>query len=252
MNHETLKQEAIEAIKAGFADVLFEIVLKCTAPIYWYEAHGKKLGAPISNGTIFFVDAGYGPIAISARHVLDGYRKAVTERNNLRCQISSILFDPLSRLIAEDAKTDIVTFKITSAELNELAKVAHETPSRWPPNPPKEGQGIFFGGYPGSDRLIEGERIRWSFVRALDIASTVHDDHLTIKFERENWVCQHLVSPPPPDYEMGGVSGGPVFALIQKPIISWRIAGVLTEFSKDYEILFASTLNKIKPDGSII
>lgn len=246
-----LKRQAIEQIQAGFADPLFEIALLCSAPIYWFEVRGGRPLPPLNSGTVTFVDAGAGPFAITADHVYRGYLDDRASLAGVNCQISSELFDPEDRLISRSTDADLATFCLDSGEIASMSKLAHGAPLPWPPTPPPEGSGIFLGGYPGHERSVMGDAIEWGFARGLEVATAPREDRLSIVFNRENWVCQDRQPTPEVGYRWGGVSGGPVFELIQKPLISWRLCAIVTEFSQSFEILFASALARVRADGSI-
>lgn len=247
-----LKEEAIRLYREGFANPLREVACACTAPIFWYTYTSGKRGTLLNSGTAIFVDAGHGSFVISARHVLEQFRADSVAYEKIVCQLDSIRFDPIGRLIAEDDHTDIVTFSISPIEVSTIGKISHNVPGLWPPDPPEEGQGIFLGGYRGQDKIVGQQEITWGFSFALVIAGRVDPDHIAIQFEREHWVCEDMGDAPEPHATWGGVSGGPVFTLVPGKIYSWRLSNVITEFSSNLEIMRASTLAKVGPDGSII
>ncbi len=246
------KEHAVRVILSGFVRVLLDVVFDCSAPIYWFKVTRGQRGPVLNNGTVFFVDAGAGPFAVTAKHVLDGYRTAVHEHPHTLCEIGGVSFDLLSNLIAEDRHTDIATLRIDGEILARIRRAPHNNPRAWPPRPPELGKGVFFGGYPGKHRFEEPRIIEWGFAGGLDIAATIHDDHVSIRFNRENWVvADSLPSPPELGAPWGGISGAPLFAVVQNGVVSWRLAGVVTDFQETYEILRASSLSRVCPDGSI-
>jgi hypothetical protein len=248
---EQRKEEASRAIRAGFAKVLRELAFACSAPIYWYSDMGPSRSAVMNSGTIFFVDAGHGPIGVTARHVIQAYREATLAHPHIICQIASVPIDPLKALIAEDSRRDIATLRVDSGQLQQIDKIAHENPRQWPPKPPEVGKGVFFGGYLGKERRESPGAITWLFAGGLDIAANVYDDYLSIRFSREDWVKEEGIEWPTEGGPWGGVSGGPVFAVVENHIYSWRLAGVATEFNCAFEILRAASLRDVGPDGSM-
>src|SRR6266481_8528671 len=245
------KEEGVRVIRAGFGRVLLDVTFQCSAPIYWFRFTAGHRGPVLNNGTIFFVDAGAGPFAVTARHVLEGFRSAVTANGTTLCEIGGEAFDPSENRIDEDSSADIATFRIEPTILARLKRVPHQNPRAWPPKPPEEGKGIFFGGYPGRHRVERPGVIQWGFAGGLEVAATVRADRLSIQFSREDWVPQQSLQPPQVGEPWGGVSGGPVFAVVQNSVVSWRLAGVATEFNSTFEILFASPLSRVQPDGTI-
>jgi len=203
----------------------------------------------LGNGTVFFVDTGPGPFGVSASHVFDGYRRNLAD-GPLICQLADIVFEPCKRRIAEDPNLDIVTFSITASELEKMGRCAHvPLDNSWPAQSPKKGGDVFFGGYRGADRRVEADLVTWGFARALEIVTTSREGYLTIQFVREEWLSQNSPRSPEPHEELGGVSGGPVFSVLHGVVLSWRLVGVVTEFSTEWEIVRASSLSKVQPDG---
>jgi hypothetical protein len=251
VNKDLSKEEAIRAIRAGFGKVLANVAFQCSAPIYWFTITRGSRGTVMNSGTIFFVDAGHGPIGITARHVIEGYREAHANNPDTACEVGGLLIDPLTDLIAEDPLRDIATLQVNFEQLKKIGKTVHVNPREWPPKPPEVSEGVFFGGYLGSLRSERPGVIQWGFGGGLDIVANVHDDRISICFNREDWVPQEDVQPPMQGAPWGGVSGGPVFAVVENHIVSWRLAGVAKEFNSNFELLYASSLSRIRPDGSI-
>lgn len=239
------KREAINTIKRGFGKTLLNIPLQCTSSIFWYEKSVNNLSSIINNGSICFVNTSNRTMAITARHVIEGYREAKEKYNNLKCQIGNVVLDPLSRIIDENHTLDIATLDISHKE------IGINVHSNWPPVLPEIGKGLFFGGYPGKIKKVENNTVGWNLVSGLDIASSLHNNRLAIKLERENWVHTDLLNEPPKNLKMGGMSGGPVFTIIEDSIIYWGLSAIITEYNDKYEIFHASTINRIDSNGII-
>lgn len=227
-------------------DQLFKVACSCSAPIFWYRP--SKPQNILGNGTVFFVDAGVKIFGISASHVFDGYRRALND-GPLICQLADIKFEPCTRHIDEDSDLDIVTFSVTPAELEKMGMVPSS--SLWPTQTPKDGNDVFFGGYRGADRRVSTDLVTWGFARALETITTSHKDYLTIQFNREEWLLANIPRPPKLHDGWGGVSGGPVFLVLHDIILSWRLVGLVTEFNTEWEIVRASRLSRVQPDGSL-
>jgi hypothetical protein len=246
------KEEGARIIRAGFAHVLLDVSFDCSAPIYWFRMTGEQRGPVLNNGTIFFVDAGAGPFGVTARHVLEGYRNAIRAEPRTPCEIGGVPFDLPGSLIAEDLNADIVTLRIDEETLSKIGRAPHVNPRAWPPAPPQIGKGVFFGGYPGRHRIEGRGIIQWGFAGGLDVATSVHENHISLRFVREDWVSAEGLEPPAIGEPWGGVSGAPLFAVVQNGVISWRLAGVVTEFGSTFEMVYASSLSRVRSDGSIL
>lgn len=54
-------------------------------------------------------------------------------------------------LIAAHARLNIATFRVTAEEIAALGKTALTGYQRqWPPLPPQQDRGVYFGGFPGT------------------------------------------------------------------------------------------------------
>jgi hypothetical protein len=89
-NKDVSKEEAIRIIQAGFSKVLHDVAFQCSAPIYWFTIEGGRRGKVLNNGIIFFVDAGQGPIGVTAKHVIEGYREAHTNNPHTICEVGGL------------------------------------------------------------------------------------------------------------------------------------------------------------------
>ncbi len=151
--------------------------------------------------------------------------------------------------MSESIQRDIVTFAISRSELAFLGVQAH-SPATWPAQPPQEGKGIILGGFRGFERIQNGLQVQWGFCHGLGPATSVHQDTIAIQFEREEWEQIEGLPEPQPGEPWGGVSGGPVFAMYEGPPVRWSAVAVIKEFSQDFEIIFASMLTDIRPNGT--
>ena len=57
---------------------------------------------------------------------------------------------------------------------------------------------------------------------------------------------------PPEGQALGGLSGTPLWSLVQNEVFSWRLAGVIYQFQEKFEILYARRPDCIAEDGKII
>jgi hypothetical protein len=153
-NDETEKKAAAtRLIEAGLYDVFFDVALKNAAPIYWYRRDDHSAGGrPRINyaATAFFVDTGVARFGVTAKHVLQKAIKAGADPA-IVCMLGKAAFDPRERMIAE-SDADVATFFVDAKEFTTFGWVPHQPPGAWPPRPPEEGKGVFFGGFRGGER----------------------------------------------------------------------------------------------------
>ncbi|WP_441243346.1 hypothetical protein [Tardiphaga sp. 768_D3_N2_1] len=106
-------------------------------------------------GSMFFLDCGRGPFAVTAGHVFEQFVKDRAERRVRGYQLGNIGFDLEERLIdwGNKRKIDLATFRITPDEIAAVGKqVVRGTDGRWPA-PPNVGDVVYFGGFPGAERI---------------------------------------------------------------------------------------------------
>ena len=174
------RDEAIDLLRGPFGKVIRDTVTSYVAPLCW-EALEDDGRIVLRNGTVFFLDAGQGPFAVTASHVYQGYLEAKDKYPQAICQLWNMRFDPVARLIAHQcdpqSEPDIATFHITSDEIRRLGKVILTgQQTSWPPLPPKEGTGAFFAGFPGQDReqFVPNE-VNFGVLQGFLLATSVTD-----------------------------------------------------------------------------
>jgi len=227
--------------------ILREYLRRSTAPLYWHTPSGDHF----KNGTIFFVDTGTCLIGITAYHVYEGYISD-TSKNKINSYVyeGAFEFNMKQRFISGSKEMDIATFSITKEELNKINKRPLDNKEIWPPNPPRENQGIFTIGYPGKERLVDhkNRKIEWGYIHILCVAKSVANKNITIQLERE---YIEPYSTMPFQYDVAGISGAPVLVLENNPIFHHRLGGIIYEASIDFGLIFARPASVINVDGSI-
>src|SRR6266508_666319 len=104
------------------------------------------------------------------------------------CEIGGIGYDLLDNVIAEDRTADLATLRIDEETLRRVRRTPHQNPRAWPPKSPEFGKGVFFGGYPGKYRVEDPGILHWGFAGGLDVATIVEEDHISVRFNRDDWV----------------------------------------------------------------
>src|SRR5262249_28614197 len=80
--------------------------------------------------------------------------------------------------------------------------------------PPQEDKGIMIAGYPAVERIESKDfTVNFGLFTALGVARAVTERQVTWLMEREHQLANTKISAPPPEYDLGGISGG--------PLISW-------------------------------
>jgi hypothetical protein len=244
------QEEAIELTRGPYAEIVAKTIAASITPFLWCEpeVHG---GLKVRNGTAFFV-FGNRTFLVTADHVFAGYLDARRQFGAVtRCQLGNVAFDPEQRLIARSSSLDIATFQISSEEIRRTH------PGRWAmsfdPMVPEKGKGIIFAGFPSAARTRLSERaIENGIFDALTVAENITERQISGNFERERQVDAPYRPSAPPGYDLAGVSGAPLVTVVDSAHLHyWRLGGVLTEFSVNLEIFYATRADFILPDGTL-
>ena len=249
---ESYKQRAIELLKSGYGRQIISIAASYVSVLFWGTPPSLSTEAIINHGSIFFLECGGPPLAVTAAHVYENYWSRKQNNSNLVCQIDNLPFDPENRLIDRDHGLDIATFRIEEQEITRLGKWVHKVDqSEWPPSPPQPGQGVFFAGFP-SRTILDSQSVEYDIHSALLIATVVNDRNIICQFERDEWVDILGKGLPPKNNWLGGLSGAPLWTLQEKPIVKWSLGGIISEYSQDFELLYATRPDRIMPDGTLV
>ena len=254
---DVTKEEAIELFHGPFGKVMGELAASYAAPVFWKERN-KEGQIRLRNGTMFFLDAGEGPFAVTARHVYKEYCVAKNDFPETTCQLGSLPFDPEERLISliepDWHGPDIATFRIEPKEVGRLGKtVLTGSQKAWPPPPPQQGKGVFFAGFPGQERVqTAADEINFGIFHGILTATSVSDRTISCQIDLDYLVETPWGNSAPVDYDTGGISGAPLLALVyQDAVYSWRLAGVIYTAQKDLGLMKAACADFILPGGGV-
>jgi hypothetical protein len=222
---------------------LVQLVQRHAIPLAF--APPRSIGGKVNGATGCIVRLDSGPFIITASHVLDEYEKRIqTERINW--QFGHLTpFDPLSRVAWRDAKRDVVFFEMLESE---VCQACDETslvfsPVRgWPPPRPTQGQVVLVAGYPRILREVGSDVISSGPYSALFRVSSTGEGYFYCQIEHEDLISFDGGALPPPDADVGGLSGGPAVLMLR---IDYPLVGIVTEHSQAYNILRISTLHDI-------
>lgn len=231
---EIADEAAARAVMAGgLGRAELEFVASLTAPLFWVIQHDD--GAyQVRNGSAFFLDAGNGPFAVTAHHVLEGWRRHRESDNVVAFQIGDETLDLAGRnaIIATHAGMDIATFRITAEE---VAAIGHTVltgcQNEWPPQPPEEGRGVYYAGFPGAERIwLSQNEISFGVAPTGGVASSVSEKDVSSLVSREHLIDVMGCGDLPENYDCGGMSGGPMLMVVERRgLRSWALAGVIYE-----------------------
>jgi hypothetical protein len=159
-------------------------------------------------------------------------------------------FNPKERLICLGTGCDLATFALTPAELAELSKATVP----WPPVIPENDGIVPFAGVPGATKESPTPgHVDLGFYTAFAKIDSVNDRDISTVIPSNEMLVDVLGKGlPPPGYDLGGLSGGPVAVLLESAyIMHWALSGVIYECGSRFRILKAVRADIIRTDGVI-
>jgi hypothetical protein len=193
-------------------------------------------------------------LAVTAQHVIEGFKRAKDSDPSTVCQIGNLPFDPVARLVDVGVKADIATLDVKD---NELHRIDKQPMTLWPPDPPDgDDRGVLLAGYPAAAIIIDDNpRSRgFGIYAATGVAQRVTDWQLSCTIEWENIKPRRagFGNVPPKNYDIGGMSGGPVLSVRERRgIWSFPLAAVISEGRAETDTIVAERADCIRADGTI-
>jgi hypothetical protein len=229
---EDQKKEAIATILGGLGKFEIEHIVTYTTPLFWIlrRDNGDEL---MKGGSAFLIDTGVRTFGVTAAHVVTEYLEDTKSPQFLRCMLGSKLGPavpiPLGdRIIDANVDIDIATFELSDEEIMKtgLTVLKGFYHPNWPPPLAQENRGVTYCGFPGIARMwLAPREISFGIVSMAGIATSSHERAVSILIEREHLIQVHGDEPMPANYDFGGMSGGPILAIVDTGTIrAWMPA----------------------------
>jgi hypothetical protein len=247
-------EEARALVRAGFGRALRDVAGRCCRPLFWYEPPVSDPSRILSFGTVSLVHTGERPLGITAAHVVAAYLEARSVNGDLVVQIGNKVGPLHERIIDRSDSLDLCTLDFSEVEIEGMGGSLHRSPYPWPPKPPEKGRGVFFAGYPNVSQDAPERRLTWDCASGLLIADSVEPDRIMMALDRAYWEPDPTLREPAEDERWGGLSGGPLFSLVQSDsLMSWRFSGIVVQCLPipGAQVLRAAPITPVRPDGSI-
>lgn len=261
------KAEAIRLTLAGLGRAELELAASYTSPLIWTVDGGNGLER-MKGGTVFFLDTGESVFAVTAAHVVDEFFSD-SKIPNVHAAIAAHGKRPMriplgDRIIDASAKIDIATFRVFANELqyfnrNPLRGHVRE----WPPRLAEVNGPATYCGFPGVGRRPVAGGRSFGAVPMGGIVTSSHETMISIQIERADHVRLLGDDDMPENFNFGGMSGGPLIAIVQAEIMrTWKPAGVIIsgpnpgdapdqDFIPGFEVIRARPIHFIKADGTL-
>lgn len=127
----------------------------------------------------------------------------------------------------------------------------------WPPEPVKEGEVVFLGGFPEEMRdLLDGGRElshrSFTITGLLIAVAFMNPDRFTCRYDKSDWETAFAPEDSSPLVipDFSGMSGCPIFRDASENY-TFDLAGFVKEESPEYNLLEATASSNIRADGTL-
>jgi hypothetical protein len=227
----------------------------CEFPLGFAKGIVINAAGEFHTTTTTLVDLGHGPLAVTCAHVITRYLE-MWKAGQASLRIGNIRVSP-SQLAGEGrGDIDLATIRLLDEQAADLVSedgiaVQFYRPTRWPPDPAKEGESVAIGGFPFEWRQKRSET-REIILNAYGIGATpvtsASERQFGCRFEREHWIWMSRNAELADLTMLGGLSGGPVFA---ERHLHRELVGIVSDFRPDWDIMLLQHAHWIQADGSI-
>lgn len=224
----------------GLQQQLGESAQAMCAPFWWSLQDIPNQPARIlNNGTICYLNTGTAEIGVTANHVLDEYLGHLARYGDVavECQFGSSTISPEKRVTAQHSRLDLATVSVPEVFVtagNRNPKTQHK-PLKWPPAKARIGELVLYGGHPGTLRVDNVRTADLPFQWVMGGVSDVSYESIVLEpdFETLTWL-----NPEPGETfnrDFAGMSGGPVFRVIDQPLVRIELIGFIYLFVVDVD-----------------
>jgi hypothetical protein len=221
------------------------------APFWWsLKRHGDERARILHNGTICYLDTSTREIGVTANHVYERYLADLVKYGDapIECQFGGSTIYPERHAIAQSRKWDLATFQVPQVFIAaaHLRRRTQHHPSKWPPERARVGDVVLYGGYPGILREERGETADLPFQWVSGRVNDVGEESIVLEpeFAKMEWQGDKINEDP------RGMSGGPVFRLVDDTIARLELVGFIHEFSFG-EAILARHADAVLADGAL-
>lgn len=175
----------------------------------------------------------------TAQHVVQGFRDRHSDNPLVVFQVGNVSFDPEPRILYESDSQDIAVLDMNLSDIERVPALTW-VHADWPPESPQVGEFVAFAGFPIEYRQNgEPGSVDLAGVGGIMQVTSVTENGFKCVMERERLILTRGEQVPPPGSRLWGMSGGPVFRLVdRKPVL----VGIVTDFGPDFEVFMMAPL----------
>ena len=202
-----------------------------------------SVGGKINNGSGFVLRLDHGLYLVTAWHVVKFWLDRVGAGEKVLFQVRDALLVPSERIVWRDEENDIAFLDLRPEEVEKVNIHVCEPIAGWPPPHPPQGSYVLVSGFPAVIRKRpQPANVEFNALSSMLPVTSSRERHVVCQVERDDLVSFDEHGVPPPGTDLGGMSGGPAL-LVGK--LSYPVVGLISEFSKDYELLYIRTLSHV-------
>lgn len=239
------------------------LTLKIARPLIRYNDK-KSWPKLLSGGSCFILRFDCGLIGVTANHVVEVFEADREENVSNTCQLRTVRFDLLNKIIDRNTDLDIATFSVTENELAESEAQALDCRgANWPPPKPLESAPISFGGFPEECAIpsLPTNAVFAGFV-SLTYVQDITQREIIATYD-SNRDSRVIIDERLPDVgaNLSGCSGGPVIVHYERNMthhycpVGMIIVGAKGEgtgLMAGWDMYRFRRIHFIQPDGSIL
>jgi hypothetical protein len=222
-------------------------------PVFFGESPHLSPAASINNATATLLKLQDRFLGVTCQHVLEGYRRSKATRKTV-FQLGPVQLDPERHLISEDRDHDLAIFDLTPfvGAFEGLATAKFVEPSTWPPESVSTSDVLCLGGFPGiwREQVGPGHLRFYSYSTGAGEVFSVVDDKIVTRVQLQDCISQ--INDGKVWGSLGGLSGSPVFAWRNTPILVAEFVGIVYEYQESLDLMFVRAAKVILQDGSLI
>src|SRR5258706_310406 len=249
---DQLRKDAFDRLeRIGYLPEMRKLATSLCAPFWWHGRGDDGRYRILHNGTVCFLNTGVRLIGVTADHVYREYLKDKARYSAFACQFGESTIEPEKRLIHRDEYLDLATFDLSEVFVGATGRSIHYLPN-WPTQPLRERETVLFGGYPGILREEKPMTAELPFQTFATAVTAVSPDNIKLHLDMPN-VYWPFHEGEEFNSELGGLSHGPVFRIVEAPPIDrLELVGFIYEYSPNLEVMFARPASQIARDGRVV
>ena len=189
-----------------------------------------------ASGVMVFTGAT--PCLCTAQHVVAEYRNLRRKDNRVVFQVGHVSFDPEPRILFESAADDLIVLGMNGSDQHRIEAFTWIC-TVWPTPAPVVGEYVAFAGLPTDYRINAGTQLQFAIVGGVLRVISASGNNFKCHMDRDTLIKVRGPHVPPPGTNLGGMSGGPVFRLVNgEP----DLCGIITDFGQSLEVYYMAPL----------